>query len=247
MLNKTGNITKYLVNFIIRLNITQWIAWHTNFSSFQNLVNYFFITLNIFFLTINQVPQGWGWDLGQKLSIPSASLCFRYWKLEATKVDILRSVTWVLCRHVLLHNFTLFSKWKKNWKSHCYGNQTCGSIPEKKLTWTSYYLFTVTLRLKSWFSLNKKWSCLWKNNVYLSASFIFIKQLGKCLILQSMNCEASTSPIFLLFFQTSHSLQWLQSIANTKIFSVFSNSSQAACSGRAPSTTPQIIKSGGKD
>ena len=68
---------------------------------------------------------------------------------------------------------------------------------------------------------NKELSCLWKNNVYLSTFFIFIMQLGKFLVLQSMNCKASTSPIFLLFFQTSHSLQWLQSIANSKIFPVF--------------------------
>lgn len=49
----------------------------------------------------------------------------------------------------------------------------------------------------------------------------FIIQLGKCLILHSMNCKASTSPISLLLFEALHLLKWLESIATSKIFPVF--------------------------
>ena len=85
---------------------------------------------------------------------------------------------------------------------------TCYSNSEAEVRVFPYQLVA---EINNWVAY-KETMCTWALPLW------FIMQLGKCLILQSMNCKASTSPLSLLFFQTSHSLKWLQSIATSRIF-----------------------------
>ena len=96
---------------------------------------------------------------------------------------------------------------------------TCYSNSEAEVRVFPYQLVA---EINNWVAY-KETMCTWALPSW------FIMQLGKCLILQSMNCKASTSPLSLLFFQTSHS-------------QFFNFSSHAASSGKLPSTTPYTIK-----